>query len=142
MTQYKIVIVENDEDERFFMIQEFDALGTFQILGVFINGDTLFDWLKENPLELPDIILSDLNMPGKNGYDILTEIKSDPAYADIPIIITSTSSVIAVKEKCLAMGAWDYLIKPEIFVDYRTYVEKLYQKLKAKRINDESVGAD
>lgn len=131
MKRYKLVIVENDEDERFFMTQEFEAFGAFDILGVFINGDTLFEWLSGSPAQLPDIILSDLNMPGKNGYDILTVLKADPAYDDIPVIITSTSSVIAVREKCLSMGASDYLIKPEMFIDYGPYVEKFYQKIEA-----------
>lgn len=131
MKRYKLVIVENDEDERFFMTQEFEAFGAFDILGVFINGDTLFEWLSGSPAQLPDIILSDLNMPGKNGYDILKVLKADPAYDDIRVIITSTSSVIAVREKCLSMGASDYLIKPEMFIDYGPYVEKFYQKIEA-----------
>ena len=129
MKQYKLVIVENDDDERFFMRQEFEAFGAFDVLGDFENGDTLFEWLAQNPSEMPDVILSDLNMPGKNGYDILSQIKSDPAVAHVKVIITSTSSVIAIREKCLAMGASDYLIKPEIFVDYSQYVKELFHKI-------------
>jgi CheY-like chemotaxis protein len=68
-------------------------------------------------------------MPGKNGYDILSLIKSSPAYAHIRVIITSTSPVLAVREKCLGMGASEYLIKPDLFVDYRPYVEELYRKI-------------
>jgi CheY-like chemotaxis protein len=129
MKQYKMVIVENDDDERFFMKEEFAAFGAFDILRDFVNGDTLFEWLTQNPPELPDMILSDLNMPGKNGYDVLSEIKSNPTYSDIKVYITSTSSVAAIREKCLSMGASDYLIKPDIFVDYNQYVQKLYQKI-------------
>jgi CheY-like chemotaxis protein len=132
MKMYKMIIVENDEDERFFMKEELEAFGAFHILGEFINGDTLFEWLGQNPSELPDIILSDLNMPGKNGYDILSQIKSDPAYSDIRVFITSTSSIIAIREKCLSMGASEYLIKPEIFVDYSAYVKTLYEKIDAQ----------
>ncbi|WP_138485249.1 response regulator [Dyadobacter bucti] len=74
------------------------------ILGEFVNGDTLFEWLEKNRQGLPDIILSDLNMPGKNGYDILSFINSEPDLGCIPVIITSTSPVIAVREKCLSNG--------------------------------------
>jgi CheY-like chemotaxis protein len=129
MKSYKIAIVENDEDERFFMRQELEAFGAFQIVGEFVSGDTLLDWLEQPDSELPDIILSDLSMPGKNGYDILSVIKSEPAYAQIPVIITSTSPLIAVRDRCLEMGASEYLIKPEIFTDYREYVKTLHQKL-------------
>jgi CheY-like chemotaxis protein len=129
MKKYKLVIVENDDDERFFMKEEFKAFGAFDILGEFVNGDTLLEWLGQNPAELPDIILSDLNMPGKNGYDILSMITSEQGYEQIKVIITSTSPVIAVKEKCLSLGASDYLIKPELFVDYGPYVKELYGKI-------------
>jgi CheY-like chemotaxis protein len=133
MKLYKIVIVENDEDERFFMKQELEAFGAFKILGEFVNGDTLLEWFGRNSFEYPDIILSDLNMPGKNGYDILSEIKSDPQLKPIQVIITSTSPVIAVREKCLAMGASEYLIKPDIFTDYSAYVKTLYQKIEEQQ---------
>jgi CheY-like chemotaxis protein len=129
MKQYKLVIVENDDDERFFMKEGFAGFDGFDILREFINGDTLFEWLMQEPRDLPDVILSDLNMPGKNGYDVLSGIKSDPAYSGIQVYITSTSSVTAVQEKCLLMGASDYLIKPEIFVDYSSYVKNLYDKI-------------
>ncbi|MEO6286884.1 MAG: response regulator [Dyadobacter sp.] len=129
MKKYKLVIVENDDDERFFMKEEFKAFGAFDILGEFVNGDTLFEWLDQSPAELPDIILSDLNMPGKNGYDIVSMITSDQEYEQIKVIITSTSPVIAVREKCLSLGASEYLIKPELFVDYGPFVKELYRKI-------------
>ncbi|HWJ90446.1 MAG TPA: hypothetical protein VNR87_05005, partial [Flavisolibacter sp.] len=62
MKKYKIIIVENDEDERFFMKEGFDASGMFEIIAQMINGDALLEWLEENPGTLPDVILSDLNM--------------------------------------------------------------------------------
>jgi CheY-like chemotaxis protein len=129
MKQYKLVIVENDEDERFFMKEAFKDFGSFEILGEFVNGDTLLEWLDSRPSVLPDVILSDLNMPGKNGYDLLTEIKVNPALSDIHIVITSTSPIRSVQDKCLALGASDYLVKPEIFVDYGTFVGNFYEKI-------------
>jgi CheY-like chemotaxis protein len=132
MKQYKMVIVENDEDERFFMKQEFQANGAFEVMAEFDSGDMLLDWMANNTDDRPDIILSDMNMPGENGYDILSEVKSNPVYSEIRLVITSTSSVVAVKEKCLAMGAWDYLIKPEIFTQYGPYVENLHRQLEAR----------
>src|SRR5689334_19087096 len=125
MRKYRIIIVENDEDEQFFMKEGFKASGLFEVVTEVKNGDILFNWLKEHPIELPDIILSDLNMPGKNGYDIITEIKSNPSYTHIPVIVTSTSSTKTIIEKCLHMGAADYVIKPETFIDYVPFVQHL-----------------
>ncbi|HEU4903911.1 MAG TPA: response regulator, partial [Flavisolibacter sp.] len=92
MKTYKIIVVENDEDEQLFMKEGFDSSGLFEIITMLKSGDELFDWLERNTGNQPDLILSDLNMPGKNGYDIIDEIKASPVYAAIPVVITSTSS--------------------------------------------------
>jgi len=133
MMKYKIIIVENDEDEQLFMKEGFDATHLFQIQAVLKNGDVLFSWLEENPYLLPDVILSDLNMPGKNGYDVIAEIKSTPSYSHIPVIITSTSSTKTIIDKCLALGASDYLVKPETFVEYVPFVRRLHQLIEEKQ---------
>jgi CheY-like chemotaxis protein len=129
MKPFSIVIVENDEDERYFMSEEIEASEEFRLLGEFVNGDTLIEWLDQHPSKLPDLILSDLNMPGKNGYDILSILKSSPEFSAIPIFITSTSSVVAVRERCLSLGASEFLLKPEIFTDYKDFVKTLFTKL-------------
>ncbi|KAA6438283.1 response regulator [Dyadobacter flavalbus] len=133
MRKYRILIVENDEDELFFMKESFNESGLFDIIGDVKNGNTLFEWLSGKPAEaLPDLILSDLNMPGKNGYDILAEIRENEHYAHIPVVITSTSSIKSVMEKCLQMGASDYLVKPESFIDYSSYAKDLYYRCSLK----------
>lgn len=130
MSKYTIVIVENDEDEQFFMKEAFDASAMFSILSQFKNGNELIEWLDAHQAsEFPDLILSDLNMPGKNGYDILEELNQSPKYADLPVIITSTSSVKSVKDKCMALNARDFIVKPETFMDYAVYVENLHKRI-------------
>ncbi len=130
MSKYSIVIVENDEDEQFFMKEAFDASDLFSLINQFKNGNELIEWLESHSeTEFPDLILSDLNMPGKNGYDILTELNESPKYAKLPIIITSTSSVKSVKDKCMALNACDFMIKPDTFMDYARYVEDLHQRI-------------
>lgn len=127
MTQYKIIIVENDEDEQFFMNESFRKSELFDVIVLLNNGNALMDWLQKNPGNLPDLILSDLNMPGKNGYDIIAEVKENPALAHIPVIITSTSSTKTFIDRCMALGAADYLVKPETFIDYGPYIENLHR---------------
>ena len=134
MKKYKLIIVENDEDERLFMKEGFDSAGMFDILAQVQNGDALLEWLNDNENDLPDIILSDLNMPGKNGYDIINEVKNSPSWSHIPVIITSTSSTRTIIEKCLSQGASDYVVKPETFVEYVPYVKNLYQRIRDKHL--------
>ncbi len=134
MRTYKIIIVENDEDEQFFMSEGFERTGLFQIVAMLHNGDELVEWLEQHPTSLPDLILSDLNMPGKNGYDIIDEMKLHPVYAPIPVVITSTSSTPAIINKCLAKGAADYVVKPETFIEYVPYVERLHRRIEEKQL--------
>jgi len=130
MKKYNIIIVENDEDEQLFMKEGFEASGLFTIVDQLRNGDLLMDWLAGHEDTLPDVILSDLNMPGKNGYDVLEEVKGNPLWAHIPVIITSTSSTTTTVNKCLALGASDYLVKPETFIAYKDFAESLYHRIR------------
>ena len=134
MKTYNIITVENDEDEQFFMREGFNASGLFRILAQPKNGDEMLEWLHEQKSGLPDLILTDLNMPGKNGYDIIVEIKGDPAYAHIPVVVTSTSSTQTIIDRCLSLGASDYVVKPDTFVEYASYAKKLHRLIEDKAL--------
>lgn len=127
MKKYKLAIVENDEDERFFMVDAFSAFAGFEIVGEFGNGNQLLDWLSAGPQVMPELILLDLNMPGKNGYDVISEATSK--FPGLKVVITSTSSVTSIRERCLGLGAFAFLIKPDVFIAYENYVESFYQLL-------------
>ena len=134
MDRYKIILVENDEDEQLFMKEGFDLVPQFDVMAQVKNGDVLFEYLAHHKTSLPDVILSDLNMPGKNGMDIILEVKNNPEYQHIPVIITSTSSTKSIIDKCLEAGASDYVVKPDTFIDYKPFVEDLYNRIKQKAL--------
>lgn len=131
---YKIILVENDEDEIFFMKEAFDSSDLFEVLSAAKDGEELFEYLNKNSDRLPDIILSDLNMPGKNGYDILQEIKAYPDYSHIPVVITSTSTVRSNIDRCLGLGAADYIVKPEMFIFYKNFVNELHERIQLRKL--------
>ena len=134
MRKYSIITVENDEDEQFFMKEGFDKTGHFELLAQLSNGQELEDWFIDNPGVYPDVILSDLNMPGKNGYDILTAINEDPLRAHIPVIITSTSYTKSIIDKCFAKGAADYIVKPDTFIEYAPFIINLHRIIVEKQL--------
>jgi CheY-like chemotaxis protein len=134
MRIYKIILVENDEDEQMFMRDGFLSSGLFEILDQASSGEDLIEWLTAHPGQLPDVVLSDLNMPGMNGMDILQALKSDERYRHIPIIITSTSSTPSIIRKCLEAGAVDYVVKPETFVQYAPFVSNLHKIISDKNL--------
>ncbi len=133
MKKLNLLIVENDQDEQLFMREGIKSGDLFNLWEILRNGDMLFEWLSKNN-KIPDLILSDLNMPGKNGYDIIEGLKSDPTYKDIPIVITSTAASPSTIQKCIASGASAYLVKPETFISYNEFFQELHGMLLEKKI--------
>jgi PleD family two-component response regulator len=83
--------------------------------------------------ESPDVILLDLIMPGKTGYDILFELSTDNVARYIPVIVLTVSSDSESKLRALEMGAADFLSKP---VDSSELVLRLRNMLTVKAYQD------
>jgi DNA-binding response OmpR family regulator len=60
----------------------------------------------------PDLIFLDVMMPGKDGFTWCAELKGDPRYAGIPIVLLSARGQEADRERGLALGAADFMSKP------------------------------
>jgi CheY-like chemotaxis protein len=134
MDKIKIIIVENDEDERLFMQEGFEGTDRFEVIAFAESGEELLAILYKEESNVPDMILSDLNMPGKNGYDILRELRSDSRFLDLPIVITSTSSIKSVIDTCMKLGATKFIQKPETFVEYARFAHNLADTLCEARL--------
>lgn len=63
--------------------------------------------------EAPDLILLDLIMPNKDGYETLEDLKSDPKTSQIPVIVLTNLEGMKDIEKALAAGATTYLVKTQ-----------------------------
>lgn len=83
---------------------------------VAINGEEAMAILrKQQPFAsapTPDLVFLDLNMPRKNGKEVLSEMKADPALALIPVIVLTTSDVERDVVSSYQLGAQGYLTKP------------------------------
>ena len=71
-----------------------------------------FEALKLLPRVQFDLILTDINMPDINGLELLTFLKSNPRYRDIPTLVITTEGKEEDRRRGLALGADEYLIKP------------------------------
>jgi len=60
----------------------------------------------------PDFILTDLSMPVMDGWEMIKQLKNDPALAKIPIIALTAHAMVGDREKALAAGCHNYLSKP------------------------------
>ena len=71
-----------------------------------------FEALRLLPRGSYDLIVTDINMPDVNGLELISFVKNDPAYREIPLIIVSTESSERDREKGLGLGADAYVVKP------------------------------
>ena len=111
-----ICIVDDDGDDRQIIQDAFRQTGTSAEIASFENGNALIDHLKElGSNQLPSLILLDLNMLGKDGRELLQEIKSINNFRHIPIIIFTTSSSDHDRTNCYALGANCFVTKPSAY---------------------------
>lgn len=75
-----------------------------------LNGEDALKIVRENP-DI-DLILLDIEMPIKNGYEVLSELKMDPKLSEIPVIYLTAKDDFEEEAKGLEMGAVDYIKKP------------------------------
>ncbi|MEW6571654.1 MAG: response regulator [Nitrospirota bacterium] len=73
----------------------------------------------------PDLVLLDLNLPRKNGFEVLEEIRSDSSLKDIPVIILTTSGAEEDVHKAHKLGADSYLFKPFDIHEFTDTIKKL-----------------
>jgi CheY-like chemotaxis protein len=69
-------------------------------------------WLTNGKNKLPDVLFLDLNMPRKNGFECLTEIKQNATLKNLPVVIFSTSSAHDEMTTLFKTGADVYIRKP------------------------------
>jgi CheY-like chemotaxis protein len=75
----------------------------------------------------PDIVLSDIVMPKKGGFEVIEEIKKDPDLKNIPIIVISNSGQPVEIDRAQRLGACDWLIKTEF--DPQEVIEKVKKQI-------------
>lgn len=114
-----IIFGEDDIDDIDFLKETFSVLdNSFDLL--FIDKGrkllAMLEALADN--ELPCLLVLDYNMPELNGAEILEHLKLNDRYEPIPKIIWSTSGSDTYKNKCLELGAVDYVIKPDNVKDF------------------------
>ena len=101
------------------------------------NGERALATIRKTP---PDLILLDIMMPGKNGYEVCQELKDDPQTADIPVIFLSALNDVSDKVKAFRAGGVDYITKPfqseEVLARVRTHL-KLRAQQKILEIQNE-----
>ena len=111
----KIWVADDDESIRWVLEKGLSEAG-FEV-STFEDGNEVVNQLD---IESPNIVLTDMRMPGRDGMDLLDTFKND--YPNIPIIMMTAFSDLETTVEAFDNGAWDYLAKP---FDIHTAISKI-----------------
>lgn len=127
----KILIVDDEPFNVDTLEQELDDLGYTTVSAA--NGRQA---LAQVAAEDPDLILLDIMMPEMDGFQVLSQLKAEPTWRDIPVIVISAMTDMSSVVKGIKLGAEDYLPKPFNEVLLRARLEAGLAK---KRLRDQEI---
>lgn len=104
-------VVDDDADDQFLLEVAFKNIDPPIRIKQLYDGEDLLPNLEETT-SLPKLVLLDLNMVRKNGFETLAEIRGIPKYQNLPVIILTTSSEESDKIQSQRLGADGFLTKP------------------------------
>ena len=116
-----ILIIDDDENLCSVLKEELSEVGyNTEFVN---NGDAAFNYLVENPV---DLVLLDLKMPGKDGFEVLKEIEMKEIKTKV-IVLTAYADVKSAIDSA-KMGASDFISKPYDFDELLITIRKVLQK--------------
>ncbi len=123
-----VLIIEDNADVRYYVKQNLEA--EFRIVEA-VDGQ---DGIDKTLAYLPDLIISDVMMPIRNGYEVCRILKTDARTSHIPIILLTAKAAREEKHHGLETGADDYLIKPFDTHELQVRVKNLIDLRKQLRV--------
>ena len=123
-----LLLVDDDNDDCLFFKEALQALPISAFLTILHDGEQLMRLLhKRTTAPMPRrILFLDLNMPRKNGFEVLSELRQDKKIKKLPLIIYSTLSDQGVANQLYEKGAHYYIANPSEFLQLKKVI---YQAL-------------
>jgi len=125
-----IVVADDDPAHRLLTVKAFERSGLRHPIQQVEDGEELMEYLlgrgrhRADAAQHPMVVLLDLNMPRKSGFEVLSEIKSHPGLRRIPVVVLTTSVEERDVARCYDLGANSFISKP---VDFGRFSEAIRQ---------------
>jgi CheY-like chemotaxis protein len=122
-----VLLVEDNPDDVIMIREAFEQSLTPIQLYVVSNGEQTIKFVRRTDTDAlrPSLILLDLNLPIRNGLDVLAELKSDTEFLSIPIVVLTTSQAPNDIQQCYSLHANAYIIKPPDFDGYADVIKQV-----------------
>ncbi len=121
-----ILLADDDQADCLLFKEALEELPLSTILTMVHNGEQLMEAISKKGKKLPDVLFLDLNMPRKNGFVSLGEIKRSTELQKLPVIIFSTASDLDMVKNVFRNAAHYYICKP---VDFSQLKKVIYEAL-------------
>jgi len=121
-----VLLAEDDPGDVVMITDAFAQSASSVQLHVVSDGEQAINYVFRNgpAAPRPALILLDLNMPRRNGFEVLAALKADAGFLSIPVVVLTTSSAEEDVERCYALHANAYITKPS---DYTSLAEAIRQ---------------
>jgi CheY-like chemotaxis protein len=119
-----VLLVDDDADDCQFFQAALIQLVIPANLTVVHDGEQLMRLLLLEDVVLPDVLFLDLNMPRKNGFECLADIKSNPKLKHLSVIVFSTSFEQEVVNRLYNSGAQYFIRKPSEFSQFKKIIQQ------------------
>jgi CheY-like chemotaxis protein len=117
-----ILLADDDHADCLLFREALEELPIIAHLNIVYNGEELLDELTKKEKKHPNVIFLDLNMPRKNGFASLGQIKRSIDLQDIPVIIFSTAADLDTVKKVFRDAAHYYITKPASFLQLKKVI--------------------
>ncbi|MBK5221447.1 MAG: response regulator [Acidimicrobiia bacterium] len=125
----EILLVEDDPGDVLIAKEALEQSKLANSLHVATNGEEAMAFLRRQgdfaAMPKPDLVLLDLNLPGRSGREVLAEVKADPDLRRIPIVILTTSQAEEDIMKSYDLHANAYVTKPVDFAQFVRVVQQI-----------------
>lgn len=119
-----ILLADDDIDDCFFFKQAVDELQLPVNFTAVHDGEQLMQYLTNETDKLPHLLFLDLNMPRKNGFECLSEIKHHEKLKQLPVIMFSTSFEQGAADQLYLNGAQYFVRKPSEFAQLKKIIHQ------------------
>lgn len=128
--QALLLVAEDDPDDQYFFQEAIEIACPGQVTTHFVfDGAQLINTMRQKDLNhyRKNLVVLDLNMQVRDGRTVLLDIKADPAFADIPVVVLTTSDNQEDIDYCLQHGAAAYYQKHSKITDLVKIIRNLCQ---------------
>lgn len=127
-----VLLVEDNSDDAFLIERQLQRAGMEFELHVVNDGEEAIrylagdgDYADRDKFPLPSLVLLDLSLPNKSGFDVLGWIQEQPSFQNIPVVVLTAANDPKSIQKAFSLGASQYLLKPPSAESLRAIIDDL-----------------